>query len=129
MRADGFHVNNFAYPYGSHTSQLNTCLLRTFKSVRALTNKQNYYKSLVKQTGEWQVFYAANIDNNSRLREAGIVSLINDAKTHHDCLVLVAHQIDNKAIKLQISRERLGLIARTAAEKNLEFITINQITQ
>ena len=35
MRTDGFKVANFAYPYGSHTSKLNTCLLRTFKSVRA----------------------------------------------------------------------------------------------
>jgi peptidoglycan/xylan/chitin deacetylase (PgdA/CDA1 family) len=129
MRQDGYNVTNFAYPYGSHNSQLNTLLLRTFKSVRALSNRQNYYKSLVKQTGTQQVFYGANVDNNSRLKDDKIISLMNDAQYYHDCLVLVAHQIENKSIKLQISRERLQLIARTAYEKKLEFITISQITQ
>lgn len=129
MLANGFHVKNFAYPFGSHTAQTNTWLLRTFKSVRALSNKQNYYKSLVKQTGESQVFYGANVDNNSRLKESGILSLISDAQHHHDCLILVAHQIDNISVKLQMSKERLLLIARTAAEKQLKFITVNEITQ
>lgn len=129
MRRDGYKVSNFAYPYGSHSSQINTCLLRKFKSVRALSNHQNYNKSLVKETGEWKVLYGANIDNNSRLKEDGILNLMDKAKDHHDCLVLVAHQIDIPSIKLQISRQRLILISQAAADRNLEFVTINQIAR
>lgn len=129
MRADGFNVSNFAYPFGSHSSQLNTCLLRRFKSVRALSNQQNYHKSLVKESGEWKVLYGANVDNNSRLTEDGIFNLMEKAKDHNDCLVLVAHQINNRQTKLQISRERLAAISRAAAERKLEFVTINQIAK
>ena len=127
MRSDGYKISNFAYPYGSHTSQLNTCLLRTFKSVRALSNKQNYYKSLVKESGEGKVFYGANVDNNSRLTDDKLISLMNDAGQHNDCLVLVAHEINRSGVKLQISLKRLQLIAQNAAEKSLRFITISQI--
>lgn len=129
MKGDGYNITNFAYPYGSHTTQLNTCLLRKFKSVRALSNKQDYNKSLVKEAGDWKILYGANVDNNSRLTEDGIISLLDKAQEHNDCLVLVAHEINNKSIRLQISRERLQLISRAAKERNLKFITVNGITK
>lgn len=129
MKNDGYNITNFAYPFGSYTSQLNNCLLRKFKSVRALSNHQNYNKSLVKESGDWQVFYGANIDNNSRLTDDVLLGLMGKAQEHNDCLVLVAHQINNKAIKLQINRERLQLISRAASERNLKFITVNQIAK
>ena len=127
MQADGFTITNFAYPYGSHSNELDQCLLRRFKSVRALCSYPNYEKSLVKESGEGKVLYGANADNNSRLKEEGMANLMTKAKENRDCLVLVGHQINNKNIKLQISRDRLIFLARTAAEKNLEFITINKI--
>jgi len=129
MQADGYTITDFAYPYGSHSSQLNACLLRKFKSVRALSNKQNYYKSLVKESGERKVLYGANVDNNSRLREDGIRSLMEKAKEHNDCLVAVAHQINVPFLALQISRQRLIAMSQYAAELNLEFVTINQIAR
>jgi peptidoglycan/xylan/chitin deacetylase (PgdA/CDA1 family) len=128
MQADGYNPTDFAYPFGSHTSQLNTCLLRTFKSVRALSNQQNYNLSLVKEAGEGKVLYGANVDNNSRLKNDGIGSLLDKAREHHDCVVMVAHQI-NSNIQLQISRERLQYIARLAKEKNLRFVTVNEIAR
>ena len=128
MRADGYNPTDFAYPFGSYTSQLNTCLLRTFKSVRALSNKQNYNLSLVKGAGDGKVLYGANVDNNSRLKEDGIASLMDKAREHRDCLVMVAHQINSKG-KLQISRERLQYIARLAKEKNLRFVAVNEIAK
>lgn len=129
MQADGYNPTDFAYPFGSHTSQLNTCLLRTFKSVRALSNQQNYNLSLAKETGEGKVLYGANVDNNSRLKEEGILSLMDKAREHRDCLVMVAHEINNHNIKLQITRERLQYIARMAQERNLQFITVNELVK
>lgn len=129
MRADGYTITNFAYPFGSHTAQLDNCLLRTFKSVRALSNQQNYYKSLVKERGDWKILYGANVDNNSRLKDDGIVSLMEAAREHNDCLVMVAHQINNSNIKLQISLERLQLISKFVRENHLKFVTVNQITR
>ena len=129
MREDGYAITNFAYPFGSHTNQLNTCLLRTFKSVRCLSNQQNYRKSLIHEAGEGKVYYAADIDNNSRLKEDGIVSLLDDARTYHDCLILVAHQIANPNIKLQVNRDRLIYLSKRAAERHLRFITVNEVAK
>ena len=129
MKADGYDVTNFAYPYGSHSIQLDKCLLRLFKSVRALSNQHNYDKSLVKESGDWKVLYGANVDNNSRLKNDGILSLIDKAKEHNDCLVMVAHQINNPSLALQISKERLLLLSRAAAERSMEFVTINRIAK
>lgn len=129
MQADGYHPTDFAYPFGSHTSQLNTCLLRTFKSVRALSNQQNYNLSLVKEAGEGKVLYGANVDNNSRLKEDGILSLMDKAREHHDCLVIVAHQIAVPNVQLKITRERLQYIARLAEERNLRFIRVDEIVK
>lgn len=129
LKADGYDVTNFAYPYGSHSIQLDKCLLRRFKSVRALSNQQNYEKSLVKESGDWKVLYGANVDNNSRLKNDGILSLIDKAREHNDCLVMVAHQINNPSLRLQISKERLLLLSRAAAERSMEFVTINRIAK
>lgn len=130
MKRDGFAITDFAYPYGSHSAQLNTCLLRQFKSVRALSNKQDYNKSLVKETGEWKVLYGANVDNNTKIVESGtLLSLLDKAQEHNDCLVLVAHEINNKAIKLQISLDRLVLIAQAAKDRHLRFVTVNEIAK
>ena len=129
MKADGYNITNFAYPFGSHSTQLNNCLLRKFKSVRALSNHQNYNKSLVKEAGSWKVLYGANIDNNSHLKEDGIASLMDKAKDRNTCLVLVAHQINNRRIALQITRERLQFISKAALARNLEFVTVNRIAK
>lgn len=129
MREDGYAVTNFAYPYGSHTSQLNTCLLRTFKSVRCLSNKQDYRKSLVKEAGEGKVYYGAGIDSDSRLTEETLRSLLNDARDFHDCLVLVGHQINSSNTKLQVTRDRLIKLSQWAAERHLQFVTVNEIAK
>lgn len=127
MRNDGYNITSFAYPYGSHDKILDDILLCSFKSVRALSNRQDYNKSLVKESGEGKVLHGANIDMNSRLKEDGILDLIGKANTHHDCLVMVAHQIDNPNFNLQISRDRLRMIAAEAQKRSMDFITIRQI--
>lgn len=129
MRADGYTVNNFAYPYGSHSTQIDNWLLRKFKSVRALCNRQNYHKSLVTESGERQVLYGAVVDNSSRLKDPEILLLMDKAKMNKAALVLVAHQIHFPSSPLQVSRERLLFISRAAAERNLEFVTVNQIVR
>lgn len=129
MQDDGYIVTNFAYPFGSYTSQLNNSLLRTFKSVRCLSNQQNYNKSLVKEAGEGKVYYGAGIDNSSRLKEDKIVSLLDHARAYHDCLILAGHQIANPAVKLQVNRDRLIQLSQWAAERNLRFVTVNEVAK
>lgn len=128
MRRDGFEVTNFAYPFGRHTQALDVALLRTFKSIRALSNKQNYNKSLIKSCGEHQLFYGAHVDMSSRLTEQGIFDLMDQTQKYHDCLVLVAHEINTPGYKFQISTDRLRRIAAEAESRGLRFIPIRSVS-
>ena len=83
----------------------------------------------MKESGDWKVLYGADIDNNSKLNEHGIETLLDAAQQYNDCLVLVGHQINNTTIKLQVSRERLIMLSKAAAERKLRFVTVNQIAK
>lgn len=127
MRRDGFELTDFAYPYGRHDAALDRTLLKTFKTVRALTNKTNYYQSLASEACEKQVLYAANVDVNTKLADNELVNLITKAKDKKTCLVLVAHQINNPNSKNQITTDKIKFIADKAKELNLQFITIDKL--
>lgn len=127
MRKDGFNIVNFAFPFGSHNAQLDAAFLRTFKSIRAVTNSQNYHKSLVKQSGEKQLFYGASVDVSSKLNDGAIINLLNDAHTHNDCVVLLSHEINTPNYKYSVPLTRLRLIAAEAQRRNLKFVTVRQI--
>ena len=92
-----------------------------------MSNKQNYLKSLVKNSGERQLFYGADIDACSRLTEDAMVNLLSQAQTYHDCLVLVAHKINTANYKFQVPEDRLRRLAAEAQKRNLRFITIREI--
>ena len=127
MRKDGFTITNFAFPFGRHNQTLDIAMLRYFKSIRAVSNKQNYSKSLVKNSGERQLFYGADIDACSRLTEDAMIGLMGQAQTYHDCLVLVAHKINTPDYKFQVTADRLKRLASEAKKRNLRFITIRDI--
>lgn len=128
MQKDGFTITNFAYPFGRHDQQLDIALFRYFKSVRAVSNHQNYSKSLVKHCGKRQVLYGADIDMCSNLNEEGMVSLLEQAHTGHDCIIFVGHRINTPDFKFNISVDRLRKLAREAKQRNLNFIPIRDIT-
>jgi peptidoglycan/xylan/chitin deacetylase (PgdA/CDA1 family) len=127
MRKDGYAATDFAYPYGSHNPQLDAALLRLFKSIRALGNKQDWNKSLVKRSGDKQIFYGAGIDQNSKLTDGGIYTLLKDAHDFHDCLVLTGHEINNPNYPLHVTLSRLKMISDQAKRMNLKFVTISEI--
>ena len=127
MRQDGFEITNFAYPYGRHNQTLDVGLKRYFKSIRAVSNKQNYSKSLVKKSGERQLYYGADIDECSRLGDDVLFNLLSQAQVYHDCLVLVAHKINTPNYKFQVTADRLRKLAVEADKRNLQFITIKDI--
>lgn len=130
MRADGFTVTNFAYPYGSHTVELDNKLMQYFHSVRVLANKSNYYKCLALQACKKQLLYGPDIDDNkgSPPDDGVIRRILNMAGEKHACAVFTAHQINNPGYKYSISANRLRAIAAMADEYHLKFIPVHQIT-
>jgi peptidoglycan/xylan/chitin deacetylase (PgdA/CDA1 family) len=127
MKQDGYILTDFAYPYGRHDATLDRTLLKTFKTVRALSNKTNFYLSLIREACENQVLFGAPVDMNSKITDTELSNLLSNAKSKNSCAILTAHQINNPDFKLQITIEKLKMIADIAKQQNLSFITVNQI--
>jgi peptidoglycan/xylan/chitin deacetylase (PgdA/CDA1 family) len=128
MRRDGFVITDFAYPYGRHDAPLDRELLKIFKTVRAVTNKTNFYQSLATDAAcDKQVLFAAHVDVRTFLSDGDMNSLFTKAKEKKACAVLFAHQINLPSSKYQIDSNKLKLIADKAKELNLQFITIDQL--
>ena len=127
MQNDGYNILNFAYPYGQHTASLDSGLLKIFSSVRGVSNRSNYYSCLTSERGYKKVLFGCNIDMNTPLPESNQKQLIAIAKEKKTSLVLLAHQINNPAVKNQITTDRLRMIAASAQKNNLKFITVADI--
>lgn len=127
MKNDGYPVENFAYPFGSHNPELDVALLREFKSIRAVSNKQNWNRCLAKKQAEKQIFYGAGIDGDSKMTDREIISIIENAYKYHDCVVFAAHLIGDPSLTRHVSPERLKLIASEARKRNMPFVTISQL--
>lgn len=128
MRQDGFEITDFAYPFGQHDEQLDRELLKIFRTVRAVTNKMNYYRSLAQQAGcEKQVLYAAHVDVKTFLSNDNLATLLAKAKEKKTCAVLGAHFINRPAANYQIDSYKIKFIADLAKQLNLQFITVNEL--
>lgn len=128
MRRDGFEITDFAYPYGRHDENLDRELLKMFRTVRAVTNKTNYYRSLTKEAGcDKQVLYGAHVDVRTFLSNDDLAFLLSKAKERKTCAVLQAHQINRPAWPYQIDSYKIKFIADMAKQLNLEFITVDKL--
>jgi len=128
MRRDGFVITDFAYPYGRHDAALDRELLKTFRTVRAVTNKTNFYQSLATDAAcDKQVLFAAHVDVRTFLSDSDLGNLLSKAKDKKACAILFAHQINLPSSKYQIDSNKLKLIADKAKELNLQFITVDQL--
>jgi peptidoglycan/xylan/chitin deacetylase (PgdA/CDA1 family) len=131
MQADGFVLTDFAYPFGSHTVELDNELLKHFNSVRLLANKNNGMKSLVFQSCKKQLFYGPDIDDNQPKwpDNTTIQKLLVIAGDKRACAIFTGHEINNPNTKLAVSAERLRTIAEWARQNNLQFVTIDKISE
>ena len=128
MQKDGFIITDFSYPYGAYDAALNRALLKTFRTVRAMTNQTNFYQSLATEAGsEKQVLFGAHVDTQTFLSDADLGRLLTRAKQRKCCAILVAHQINRPNSKYQIDTKKLRFIVDKARELNLQFITIDQL--
>lgn len=126
MHADGFYPSSFAYPYGSHTEELDVAVSRYFTSLRAVSNKQNWEKSLVKESPD-RLLYGAGIDEDAKISDGTIKDLLERARKNSDCIVLTAHKLLDGPQKRHISSERLHLLHAIARQNNLKFIRASDI--
>lgn len=131
MEADGFHITDFAFPYGSHNVELDNTLLKYFNSVRALANKNNCSNALVFQNARNQVFYGPDIDDNKQSWPDNnmVQKMVRQAYEKRASIIFTAHEINNPDCKLSVSRERLIQIAEWVKENNLRFIKVNELSE
>ncbi len=131
MQADGFHITDFAFPFGSHNLELDNMLLKYFNSVRALANKNNCANALIFQQIRGQVFYGPDIDDTRQSwpDDNMVQKMIAQAYEKRASIIFTAHEIANPNFKLSVSRDRLIQIAKWVKENNLKFIRVNEISE
>lgn len=128
MQKDGFIISDFAYPYGDYDAALNRGLLKTFRTVRAMTNQTNFYRSLATDAGcDRLVLFGAHVDNQTCLSNGDLARLLTRAKQKKACAILVAHEINRPYSKYQIDTNKIKFIADKAKELNLRFITVDEL--
>ncbi|HEX2607266.1 MAG TPA: polysaccharide deacetylase family protein [Flavisolibacter sp.] len=128
MNNDGIYPQTFAYPYGSHNEILDNCLLRRFKSIRALNGTKNFSKSFAPTTDN-SILYAIGMDLSSGKTTEQLLNFVSLAKQNNDCLVLVGHHINNHDTKMEVPYYRLKKIIKSAVEQGLEFYTASAISR
>ncbi len=126
MNKDGFYPKTFAYPYGANNEYLHYRLLKIFKSVRLLNGSPNFSKS-VTATSSNTVLYALGLDNNRHSLDM-LHKMIDLAQKNKNCLVMVAHQIQNPNAKFKVSYEVLKDILKKIRDKNMRFYTVSEIS-
>lgn len=128
MAADGFHCTDFAYPFGSHTTLLDKCLLRTFKSIRMLNGTPDISKSYTTGTDN-SMLYAMGMDLSAGKSTASLLHMLRTAKDNRNCLVLVGHHIDDHTTNLRTPLERLRKLFALTKELGLKSYTVREISR
>ncbi len=126
MNRDGFYPTTFAYPYGAYNEYLNYRLLKIFRSVRVLNGTNDFSKS-VTRTSSNDILYGLGVDNEKHSRGM-LQKMIELARKNNNCVVLVAHQIQNPRAKFRVTYETLKCILQKVRDMNMRFYTISEIS-
>ncbi len=128
MKQDGYSINNFAYPYGAHSSATDAELLKIFKTVRCLNGTSDKNKSIVNYKGN-KVTYAIGLDESSKHSLPTLLNLLEKASNNNMVLVAVIHNIETPNTKLQMPLEKLKTFLAKAKALDLKYYTTNEIAQ
>lgn len=135
MRKDGFDVQNFAYPFGEASDEVEFGLWKHFKSVRHLA-WTNAERPLIKQD---LAFYdlnkiherqgrlhAAAIDSGYAISTAQILEAIDRCAENKEALMLYAHSIGQVG-DYSLPEKRLKKLVAHAQKRGVVFITVKEM--
>lgn len=135
MRAAGFKVNSFAYPFGKGTPLLDSLLLKEFKHIRYVAESQR--NGPIKNLHMFDegfsirdltpISSAIGIDSNYQTPLALIFQALQKAKDQNKILTFYAHKIVLESPKsYQVKLSTLISIAKEAKRLELKSITFSQ---
>ncbi|NMA18591.1 MAG: polysaccharide deacetylase family protein [Clostridiaceae bacterium] len=136
MTEKGFEPMGFAYPYGSHTSELDHTLLKYFSILRAtvVTTSEvrikNLNKAYISKNNMSKIIYGVGIDDSYGNTLKEIMEGIDRAKKNGEILVFYSHVIKEKPDhdeKYVTSKSILEEILKYTSAKGLKFYTASEI--
>lgn len=136
MTEQGFVPKSFAYPYGSHTSELDQALLKFFSVLRATVvttdavRIKNLNKAYISNNNMGKILYGVGIDNGYGNTLDEIIEGMDRTKKNGEILVFYSHVIKEKPDhdeKYAISTSILEKILKYASENNLRFYTALEV--
>ena len=137
MEEEGFHVKNFAYPYGAGNRELDNELLKYFDTVRytfdpGKNEKISNIRSIYIQNNktsvrEQRVLHAVGIDNAYEYDLTEIFQGIDHAYNSNQLIILYAHGISDKPDNYGTNPEKLRAIIQYAYDRGMKFYTVSDL--
>ena len=128
----GFEATAFAYPFGTSTSELDSCLLTYFKVLRKATyNIQNTtidkYDEIYANSGNYRVVNAMGIDYNYGITEENFKIGIKRARKNNEILILYAHIINTSKGDYTVAPEYLEKLFAMCQKHKVKSVTMSEM--
>ncbi len=129
MKAKGFRVSSFAYPYGERSAALDSALSSKFEVIRgrdfcALAPEKEgcYFR-------DSKFMYAFDIDNNHiHFSIPYLLELLDEAKKKNKILILTSHRpVRNLTANYQTKIETLAFICKYMKLNDLKFYKLSDL--
>jgi peptidoglycan/xylan/chitin deacetylase (PgdA/CDA1 family) len=132
LRGIGFEPTVFAYPFGTSTSELDSCLLNYFKVLRKATyNIQDTtidkYAEIYANSGNYRVVNAMGIDYNYGITEENFKTGIKRARKNNEILILYAHVINTSKEDYTVAPEYLEKLFVMCQKYKVKSVTMSEM--
>ncbi|MBD1581673.1 polysaccharide deacetylase family protein [Pseudoalteromonas sp. S16_S37] len=122
MKADGFNVTSFAYPYGANTLATDRALKNEFSHIRKFAAWENM--EYTPERGDSVVIYGFSVDSHV-LNFDSVKKAIDNLKGG-ETLYLASHSIGAQGDVWYITAENLEKILAYAKSKGIKFCTTSE---
>ena len=128
MKANGFEIESFAYPYSWSNSLSDALLLNKFKIVRCGVFGAIKIEKQPCFFNGCRIVYGLEIDQNQRLSSSYIISLLEYAKNNNKIVILYAHKpVKELSGKYEVQFSRLEEICKFVKQNNMKFYTLSEL--
>lgn len=129
---DGFNINHFAYPFGEATKEIDSLLVKRFKTVRKLK-----WTSAANKLKDTDVFYSfpvldkilfgAGIDVAYNVSDQELKEGLKKAYVEKKTLLLYCHRLDESGKPWTTSFKRIEQIVSFCKKHNMQMISLEKL--
>ncbi|MCL3781703.1 hypothetical protein EMN47_15060 [Prolixibacteraceae bacterium JC049] len=131
LKRDGFNIENFAYPYGENSNEVDIELVKRFNSIRKLkwTSEDRKLKDadvFYSLPVETKILYGAGIDLAYKVGDEELTEALEKAATEKKILFLYCHRLDESGEPWTTSFNRIKQIVEFCEKNKVKMLTVRK---